>query len=124
MADSGRGGAVVVVRPRYRSRGLCTCGWAAKPRLFLSSAKIEALIHAARHDCEPAIPLIQPGVLMIVKRQGIADADDPLRRSGWLAFGPNSWQIVYDEIAQAPRSAVTGPDADGRMSKSKIAVGR
>lgn len=57
---SGAGGVVVVVKPRYRSKGQCTCGWVGKPRLLLSSAKVEALIHAARHDCEAAFPLIQP----------------------------------------------------------------
>ncbi|MDT5369463.1 MAG: hypothetical protein QOC62_3894 [Mycobacterium sp.] len=57
---SGAGGVVVVVKPRYRSKGQCTCGWVGKPRLLLSSAKVEAVIHAARHDCEPAFPLIQP----------------------------------------------------------------
>jgi len=75
MADVGRGGAVIVVKTRYRSRGLCTCGWAAKPRLLVSSAKVEALIHAARHDCEPAVPLIQRGVMTITKRHGILDVD-------------------------------------------------
>jgi hypothetical protein len=75
MADMGRGGTVVVLRPHYRSMGLCTCGWMAKPRLFLSSATVEALIHAARHGCEPAVPLIQPGVMMIVERRGILDVD-------------------------------------------------
>ena len=56
----GVAGVVVVVKPRYRSRGRCTCGWMDKPRLLLSSAKVDALIHAARHDCEAAFPLIQP----------------------------------------------------------------
>jgi hypothetical protein len=75
MADMDRGGAVVVVKPRYRSRGLCTCGWVAKPRLLLSSAKVEALIHAARCGCEPAVPLIQPGVMLIMERRGILAVD-------------------------------------------------
>ena len=30
----------------------------------------------------------------------------------------------YDETAQLPLSADTGPEADGRMSKSKMAVGK
>jgi hypothetical protein len=75
MADVGRGGAVVVVKPRYRSWGLCTCGWVTKRRLLLSSAKVEALIRAARHDCEPAVPLIQPGVMMITERRGVPGVD-------------------------------------------------
>jgi hypothetical protein len=75
MTDVDRGGTVVVLRPHYRSMGLCTCGWMAKPCVLLSSAKVEALIHAARHGCEPAVPLIQPGVMMIVERRGIVDVD-------------------------------------------------
>jgi hypothetical protein len=75
MADMGRGGTVVVLRPHYRSWGLCTCGWVAKPCVLLSSATVEALIHAARHGCMPAVPLIQPGVMMIVQRRGILDVD-------------------------------------------------
>jgi hypothetical protein len=43
----------------------------AKPRLLLSSAKVEALIHAAQHDCEPAVPMIQRGVMTIMERRGI-----------------------------------------------------
>lgn len=77
MTHLGRGGAVVVVKPRYMSRGLCTCGWAARPRLLLSSAKIDALIHAAQHDCEPAVPMIQIGVVLTIERQGILDVDRP-----------------------------------------------
>ena len=46
-----------------------------KPRLLLSSAKVDTLIHAARHDCEPAVPLIQRDVMMMMKRRGILDVD-------------------------------------------------
>jgi hypothetical protein len=73
MTDLGRGGAVVVVKPRYTSRGLCTCGWVERPRLLLSSAIIDALVHAARHGCVPAIPLIQIGVVMTMERSAILD---------------------------------------------------
>jgi hypothetical protein len=31
--------------------------------------------------------------------------------------------LLYDAAATAPRSALPGPEADGRMSKSKISVG-
>jgi hypothetical protein len=75
MADIDRGGTVVVVKPHYRSWALCTCGWMAKPRVLLSSATVEALLHAARHGCEPAVPLIQPGVMTITERRGILDVD-------------------------------------------------
>jgi hypothetical protein len=46
-----------------------------KPRLLSSSAKVEALIHAARHECEPAVPLIQSGVTMVIARRGGLDGD-------------------------------------------------
>ncbi len=45
----------------YRNQARCTCGWIGKASLLLSSAKVDALLHAARDDCEPAIPLFQPG---------------------------------------------------------------
>ena len=56
---------VVVIRPRYRSQGRCTCGWVGKARLLLSSAKVDALVHAAQEACRPAIPLFQPGVVAV-----------------------------------------------------------
>ena len=76
MGDlGGAGRVVVVVKPRYSSRGLCTCGWVGKPRLLLSSAKVDALIHAAHWGCEPAVPLIQPGVMLIMERRGVLAVD-------------------------------------------------
>lgn len=77
MADMRRGGPLAVLRRRNRSRGLCTCcGLAAKPRLLLSSAQVEAVIHATGRDCEPAVRLIQPGVMMIMARRRTLDVDD------------------------------------------------
>jgi hypothetical protein len=35
----------------------------------------------------------------------------------------SSTAFLYDAAATAPRSALPGPEADGRMSKSKISVG-
>jgi hypothetical protein len=62
MGDSRGGrGVVVVTRVRYRNQARCTCGWIGKASVLLSSAKVDALLHAARDDCEPAIPLFQPG---------------------------------------------------------------
>jgi len=58
-SKDGRG-VVVAIRPRYRAQGMCTCGWAGQPHLLLSAAKIDALVHAASHGCQPAIPLVQP----------------------------------------------------------------
>jgi hypothetical protein len=67
--DDSRGGrgVVVVIRARYRNQARCTCGWIGKARLLLSSAKVDALLHAARDDCEPAIPLFQPGAVVPIK---------------------------------------------------------
>jgi hypothetical protein len=54
----------------------------AKPRLLLSSAKVEALIHAAQHDCEPAVPMIQRGAMTIMERRGIRNVDYRQRCGG------------------------------------------
>jgi hypothetical protein len=71
VRDSGGGrGAVVAIRPRHMARGLCSCGWAGRPRVFLSSAKVDALVHAASHDCEVAIPLVQPDTVTAVNPPG------------------------------------------------------
>ena len=71
MGDlAGGPGVVVVIRPRYRSQAQCTCGWVGKARLLLSSAKVDALIHAAQTDCEPAIPLVQSWAVPIRRSPG------------------------------------------------------
>jgi hypothetical protein len=67
---SGRG-VVVVVRLRRRNQARCTCGWIGKASLLLSSAKVDALLHAAREDCEPGIPLSQPGAVVPPKSSGV-----------------------------------------------------
>ena len=78
MGDlGGRRGVVVVIRPRHRSQARCTCGWIGKARLLLSSAKVDALIHAAQHDCEPAMPLFQPGAVVPTTPPGDVNADIP-----------------------------------------------
>ena len=77
MGDlTGGRGVVVVIRLRHRSQARCTCGWIGKASLLRSSAKVDALIHAARNDCEPAIPLYQPGAVA-PKPSGVQDADSP-----------------------------------------------
>ena len=38
----------MVVRLRRRNQARCTCGWIGKASLLLSSAKVDALLHAAR----------------------------------------------------------------------------
>ncbi|MCT7657823.1 hypothetical protein [Mycobacterium deserti] len=50
----------MAIEPRHRAYAICSCGWVGQPRLLLSSAKVDALIHAARGRCQPANPLVQP----------------------------------------------------------------
>jgi hypothetical protein len=77
MADSsGRRGVVVVIRRRHRNQARCTCGWIGKASVLLSSARVDALLHAARDDCEPAIPLFQPGAVAPAKPSDL-NADNP-----------------------------------------------
>jgi hypothetical protein len=60
MGDAEHGkGVAVTIRPRHRSRGPCSCGWVGKPHLLLSSAKCDALIHAAQCECEPAVLVVE-----------------------------------------------------------------
>ena len=73
----GGRGVVVVIRLRHRSQARCTCGWIGKASLVRSSAKVDALIHAAQNDCEPAIPLFQPGADVPTKPPDILKADSP-----------------------------------------------
>jgi hypothetical protein len=71
MGDSGGGrGTVIAVRPRHRSHGMCSCGWAGRPRVLLSSAKVDALVHAASHGCQAAIPLVQPETVNVLNPPG------------------------------------------------------
>jgi hypothetical protein len=74
---TGGRGVVVVIRLRHRSQARCTCGWIGKASLVRSSAKVDALIHAAQNDCEPAIPLFQPGADVPTKPPDILKADSP-----------------------------------------------
>jgi hypothetical protein len=68
----------VVVRLRRRNQARCSCGWIGKASLLLSSAKVDALLHAARDDCEPGIPLFQPGAVVPTKPPGVLKADNPM----------------------------------------------
>jgi hypothetical protein len=71
MGDSGGGrGTVVAIRPRHRAQGMCSCGWAGRPHVLLSSAKVEALVHAASHGCQAAIPLVQPEAVDVLNTPG------------------------------------------------------
>jgi hypothetical protein len=69
--DGGRG-VVVAVRPRHRARGRCSCGWVGPLRVLLASAKVDALMHAARSGCTPDLPLVQ------------AEADFAVAPPGWI----------------------------------------
>lgn len=43
----------------------------------MSSAQADALIHAARYGCEPAIPLVQPETIISLKPPGILAVECP-----------------------------------------------
>lgn len=78
MGDLGDGkGVVVAIRPRHRAQGRCSCGWVGKSRLRMSSAQVDSLIHAARHGCEPAIPLVQPETINPLKPPCILTVECP-----------------------------------------------
>lgn len=52
-------GVVSVSRWGWRWRGHCTCRrWTSRRRLLRSVAVLDALTHAARCGCEPAVPLV------------------------------------------------------------------
>lgn len=71
VGDSeGAKGVVMAIRARHRPQGMCSCGWAGRPRLLLSAAKIDALVHAASHGCQAAIPLVQPETVDTVNPPG------------------------------------------------------
>ena len=112
MGDLGGGpGVVVVIRPRYRSQARCTCGWLGKTRLLLSSARVEALIHAAQTDCEPAIPLVQSWAVPIkpFSRPTIRRARNvrALTHTG-VHFAPSRpWPISARSFWCDPRFGVT-----------------
>jgi hypothetical protein len=83
MGSTGGRGVVVVIRLRRRNQARCSCGWIGKASLLLSSAKVDALLHAAGNDCYPGVPLFQPGAVVLSKSQGVLKADnrtDPTRQ--------------------------------------------
>lgn len=78
MGETGGGkGVVVAIRPRHRAQGMCSCGWVGRSRLMMSAAKMDALMHAARRGCEPAIPLVQPETINPMKPPGILTVKCP-----------------------------------------------
>jgi hypothetical protein len=101
MGDTGGGkGVVVAIRPRHKAQGMCSCGWVGKPRLMLSAAKTDALIHAARRGCEPAIPLIQPESINPTKPPGILTVKCPAGCGASLAV-----PLVIDDIPSVSADA-------------------
>jgi hypothetical protein len=71
LGDLGDGrGTVVAIRPRHRAQGMCSCGWAGRSRVLLSSAKVDALVHATSHGCQAAIPLVQPEAVDVLNPPG------------------------------------------------------
>jgi hypothetical protein len=73
---TGGRGVVVVIRVRRRNQARCTCGWIGKASLLLASAKVDALLHAARNDCDPGVPLFQPGAVVPTKSQSVLKPDN------------------------------------------------
>jgi hypothetical protein len=111
--DSGGGkGVVMAIRPRHKSRGQCSCGWVGKPRLLLSSAKCDALVHAAQCDCEPAVPLVQPETISAVKPPGVlvvecpagcgATFSVPVAVSDTLSASSHNGELCVRFTAEAP----------------------
>ena len=50
-----RGIVRVLIAPLPRQRAVCTCGWRRPLRSF---AVVDALLHAGRVGCHPAVPLV------------------------------------------------------------------
>ena len=49
---------VRVLISRFRRQARCGCGWTGRRRLLRGVSVIDALTHAARHGCRPAVPLV------------------------------------------------------------------
>jgi hypothetical protein len=87
MGESrGEKGVVVAIRPRHRAQGRCSCGWVGPPRMLLSSAKVDALIHTAHGDCEAAIPVVQPESIDAPKPPGVLTVACPAGCEAALAI--------------------------------------
>ncbi len=77
MGDPDGQGVVVAIQPRHLAQGRCSCGWAGRPRVLLSSAKVDALVHATRAGCRPAMPLVQPEHTYSIEAPGILTVECP-----------------------------------------------
>jgi hypothetical protein len=128
MTEHARGvtGVVMAIPPRHRSRSQCSCGWIGKPHLLVSSARIDALLHAAQFDCEPAIPLVQPeistaltppGMLIVECPAGCGETflvpvsitgptDDREAECDWcapfVAVAPDLHDILFEHLRNCP----------------------
>jgi hypothetical protein len=49
---------VRVLVSRFRRQARCGCGWTGRRRLLRSLSVVDALTHAARRGCRPAVPLV------------------------------------------------------------------
>jgi hypothetical protein len=54
--------------------------------MLSSSAKVDALIHAAKRGCEPAVPLVQPETITPTKPPGILVIECPAGCGGTLTI--------------------------------------
>jgi hypothetical protein len=113
MGDQRGGhGTVVAVRPRHRAQGICSCGWAGRRRLLLSSARVDALVHAAGHGCGAAIPLVQPETVDALNPPGEltvrcpagcgATLSVPMRITDTLSASADEGELRIRFTAEAP----------------------
>lgn len=113
VGDSEGGkGVVIAVPARRRSQGMCTCGWAGRPRILLSSAKVDALLHAASCGCGPAIPLVQPETINALNLPGEltvrcpagcgANLSVPMVITDTLSAGSDDGELRVRFTAEAP----------------------
>lgn len=49
---------VRVLLTGFRRDARCSCGWTGRRRLLRSFGVLDALTHAARQGCQPAVPLV------------------------------------------------------------------
>jgi hypothetical protein len=104
MSDSvGGKGVVTAVLPRHRSQGHCSCGWVGRPRLLLSLAKCDALIHAAQCGCEPAIPLIRPEPIPALRPLGTLDVECPAGCGATFSVPLEVTDSLDNGVVVAPR---------------------
>jgi hypothetical protein len=112
VARGDSAGVVIAMRPRHSSRAQCSCGWIGRSHMLLSSAKIDALIHATKGGCQPAIPLAQsetagsfasPEVLTVECPGGCGESlSVPLVIVSLTAEAPELHDLVYKHLRRCP----------------------